>query len=94
MSLWRVSAAGVLLASSLAPYQCAREPDPNRRIEDEPSEAVHMLADRFKEAGDAEARATTLRYLIERYPTSRFANMARIELQEMGQPAPPAPPED
>lgn len=89
--LLRASSAVLLLALSVAPYQCAREPDPNRRIEDDPAEVVYKLADRFKTDGKAEARASTLKYLIERFPTSRYAKMARLELEEMGQ-TPPAPP--
>ncbi len=91
MALLRVSSAALLLALSAAPYQCAREPDPNRRIEDDPAEAVYKLADRFKAEGKAEARATTLKYLVERYPTSRFARMAQLELEEMGPSRPPPP---
>lgn len=93
MALLRASSAALLLALSVAPYQCAREPDPNRRIEDDPAEVVYKLAGRFKDEGKAEARATTLRYLVERFPTSRYAKTARLELEEMGQPLPP-PPED
>lgn len=91
MALLRVSSAALLLALSAAPYQCAREPDPNRRLEDDPAEAVYKLADRFKTEGKAEARTTTLKYLVERYPTSRFAGMARLELEAMGQALPPPP---
>jgi hypothetical protein len=91
MVLLRASAAAALLALSFAPYQCAREPDPNRRIEDDPAETVYKLADRFKAEGKAEARATTLKFLVERYPTSRYAKMARLELEEIGQPLPPPP---
>jgi hypothetical protein len=89
----RASSAALLLLLSAAPYQCAREPDPNRRIEDEPADVVYQLAERFKTEGKAEARATTLKYLVERFPSSRFAKVARHDLEEMGQPL-PAPPED
>lgn len=91
MALLRASTAALLVALSVAPYQCAREPDPSRRIEDEPAEVVYKLAERFRAEGKADARATTLRYLAERFPTSRFAGVARAELAEMGQPAPPPP---
>ncbi|MBK8259491.1 MAG: hypothetical protein IPK82_43395 [Polyangiaceae bacterium] len=82
-----------VLALSAAPYQCAKEPDPSRRMEDEPSDAVYRLAERFKTEGNTAARASTLRFIIERYPTSRHAKLAAAELAEMGQPV-PAPPAD
>ena len=88
MSGLRLSSGAFLLALSFAPYQCAREPDPNRRTEDDPAEAVYNLAERFKADGKTDARAATLRYLIERYPTSRRAKTAAVDLQEMGQPLP------
>jgi outer membrane protein assembly factor BamD (BamD/ComL family) len=89
----RLSQAALFLALSVAPYQCAREPDPSRRIEDEPADVVYQLAERFKQQGKTDARAATLKYLIERFPTSRFAKQASADLQEMGQPVPPAPPQ-
>src|SRR5262245_40785240 len=88
MSLLRASSAALLLALSFAPYQCAREPDPKRRMEEEPAEAVYKLTERFKAEGKADARATALRYIIERFPTSRYAKTAAVELGEMGQPVP------
>lgn len=90
MGSLRASSAALVVALSLAPYQCAREPDPNRRIEDDPAEAVYKLAERFKEQGKADARAGTLRYLVERYPTSRYAKAAADDLGAMGQPASPS----
>ena len=78
------------MALSFAPYQCAREPDPNRRMEDDPAEVVYLLAERFEAQGKTEARTATLKYLVERFPTSRFAKQAQIDLEEMGQ-APPSP---
>ena len=81
--------AAFALTFAFAPFQCAREPDPNRRIEDEPSEVVYRLAERFKAENKADARADTLKFLIERYPTSRFAKFATQDLAEMGQAPPP-----
>ncbi|MEZ4298560.1 MAG: hypothetical protein R3B70_26650 [Polyangiaceae bacterium] len=94
MLLSRAAAAAVLLTAATAPYQCAREPDPNRRIEDDPAEAIQKLADRLKSQGDTEGQVTALKFLIERYPTSRYAKAARLELEQMGQSVPPPPPED
>lgn len=72
----------LLLASSLylAPLQCGSAPDPDRRLEDSPEEALVGLADRFREQGDEAARTRTLQYLIEHYPSSREAERARLEL--------------
>ena len=73
----------VLCAAALgaAPLQCHRGPDdPELRTYETPPEALYDLADRFGEQGDAQARRTTLEYLVERYPNSRFAVMAKEEL--------------
>jgi outer membrane protein assembly factor BamD (BamD/ComL family) len=92
MGALRLSSVALFLALSTAPYQCAREPDPKRRTEEDPAEVIYNLAERFKADGKTEARAATLKYLVERFPTSRFTKAARAELEEMGQPAPaPSP---
>lgn len=89
MAALRFASGALVLALSLAPYQCAREPDPNRRIEEDPAEVVYQLAERFKTEGKPEARVATLRYLLEKFPTSRFSKQAQADLEELGQPAPP-----
>lgn len=71
--------AGVLAALA-APVQCERASDPELRREETPGEALHGLAERFAAEGNAAARRTTLTYLVERYPNSRFAPRAREEL--------------
>jgi TolA-binding protein len=38
------------------------------------------LAEQFRAQGDEAARTRTLEYLIERYPSSREAERARLEL--------------
>jgi hypothetical protein len=79
--------APLLFAAALgAPMQCARKPPPDQRIEDDPAEALYTLAEKFKAEGNAPARAETLRFLMSRYPTSRFTQAARVEL---GEPEPP-----
>jgi hypothetical protein len=78
----------VIAAVAQAPFQCASEVDPNRRMEEDPSEVLYSLAGRFKASGDQRAYAATLRYLIERYPSSRFAHMARGELDALGEGKP------
>lgn len=71
---------GLALAILLAPLQCGAPPDEHPRFEDHPAETLLQLADRFGEEGDDAARRRTLEYLIERYPSSRFAERARRSL--------------
>lgn len=73
------------LAAGQAPLQCAGDPSPETALEDEPGEALYGLAGRFREAGDDKAWRSTLAYLIERYPSSRFAARAQMDLEEAGQ---------
>jgi len=86
-------AAALLLASlagslALAPFQCARDPDPERAIAEEPGDALYRLAEQFREKGNKDARVATLRFLMVRYPSSRFAERARQELVELGEKVP------
>jgi outer membrane protein assembly factor BamD (BamD/ComL family) len=71
-----------------APLQCSREPDPELRKYETPPEALYDLAQRFKEKGDTSAWQDTLHYLVERYPSSRFAERAK---QDLGREASPSP---
>jgi TolA-binding protein len=73
-----------------APLQCSREPDPELRKYETPPDALYDLAQRFKAKGDTSAWRDTLRYLVERYPSSRFAERAKQDLG--GEPLPsPSP---
>ena len=74
----RSLALAALLA--LAPVQCGSSPRDRPEFEDSPAEALWDLSERFDDAGDDEARTRTLEYLIERYPSSRFAERARVTL--------------
>lgn len=65
-----------LTATTAAPFQCASDPDPNRRREDTAPEALWQLSEHFRERGDVDARLETLRVLRERYPRSRYARRA------------------
>lgn len=75
----------VIAAVAKAPFQCASEIDPNRRLYEDPSEVLYDLAERFKASGERRARVDTLRFLVERYPSSRFAGMARQDLEDLGE---------
>jgi outer membrane protein assembly factor BamD (BamD/ComL family) len=78
----RVSGVLVLMgALSSAPLQCTSEPDPSLAIEETPGEALYQLAQEFKRAGDHAAWHKTLEHLLRRYPSSRFAEMARLDLE-------------
>jgi TolA-binding protein len=78
----------LVAAVATAPFQCASETGPERRMYEDASEVLYDLAERFKASGDRQARVATLRYLAERYPTSRFAHMARMDLEALGEAQP------
>jgi hypothetical protein len=63
-----------------APLQCSREPEPELRRYETPPEALYDLATRFKARGEQRAYRDTLSYLVERFPSSRFAVRAKDEL--------------
>ncbi len=69
--------AACLLAS--APYQCASDTT-DRPVEDTAPQALWILSERFETEGNQPARETTLRQLINQYPSSRYAHRAREEL--------------
>lgn len=79
VALRSLGLACALLASK-APLQCSREPPPETRRYETPPDALYDLATRFKKKGDQRAYRETLRYLVERYPNSRFAMRAKDEL--------------
>ncbi|MDB4972346.1 MAG: hypothetical protein JWN48_687 [Myxococcaceae bacterium] len=71
-----------LLALSLtlwAPYQCGTEPN-ERPQEDSAPKALWQLSERFESEGNSAARETTLNQLVDRYPSSHYAEQARIAL--------------
>lgn len=87
-------AVPILLLSALlghAPLQCGSEPDPSKALEETPGEAIYKLAHEFRAQGDEAAWAATLQFLIENYPSSRFAEMAKVDLDEAGIARPTSP---
>jgi len=62
-----------------APYQCGKAPDRSVR-EETPGEALYGLAKKLRAEGDEQGYRTTLRYIVARYPSSRFAVAARADL--------------
>ncbi len=63
-----------------APLQCSSDPDPNRRLEDTPAEALWDLSEEFREAGDEDARRRTLETIVREYPGAREAQRAQLIL--------------
>lgn len=80
----RLATLLVLAALSNAPLQCASDPEPEMRRYETPGEALYELAARLESQGNQEGWKTTLGYLIERYPNSRFAARARDDLNQVG----------
>ena len=75
------------LSLAFAPYQCgAKERGPATQREETPAEALYGLAEEFRARGDEEAHRATLEYLVARYPSSRFAQAARMDLEELRPP--------
>jgi TolA-binding protein len=73
--------AAVVFAFALlyAPYQCGKAPERAVR-EETPGEALYALAQKMKAEGDERGYRTTLRYIVDRYPSSRYATTARSDL--------------
>jgi outer membrane protein assembly factor BamD (BamD/ComL family) len=84
----RLGVLSIAMASSfaIAPVQCAHDPDPNRRMEDEPGQALYELAQKFHDEGNERSRVETLEYIVKRYPSSRYANMAKLDLEQTKPP--------
>ena len=70
----------VAIGSTSAPLQCQSDPPREERRYERPPEALYDLAQRFREQGDAQAWQTTLEMIVERYPNSREAVMAKQDL--------------
>ena len=75
------SSAAVFFAGALlyAPYQCVSPPERSLR-EETPGEAVYGFAQKMKADGDENSYRSALRYIVARYPSSRYAAAARLEL--------------
>ena len=76
--------AGVSALLSTAPMQCGHTPDAELREDETPGDALWALAQKFHASHDAPAEAATLRYLVERYPASRWVGPAKDELARLG----------
>lgn len=63
-------------AAGTAPVQCGQSGD-DLRVEDDPGEALWMLATRFEQEGNHAAALETWRTIADRYPSNRHAAEAR-----------------
>jgi len=85
---WKTTFMGVAIMVPLllaAPVQCPAYQDPRREPVEQPAEAVYRSALRLRELGYRQAEEATLRHLISRYPQSRWAERARIDLSSRQQ---------
>lgn len=78
--------AALALLLMLAPLQCGAPPGEHPRYEDSPAQAVWDLSEKLDAMGDSAARRRALEFLIERYPSSRFAERARVILARESSP--------
>jgi hypothetical protein len=72
-----VVASAIALMAAHAPVQCTRSPDPDTRLEDQPGDALFALAEKFRAEGNTAAADSTLRYLVEKYPSDRHTPLAK-----------------
>ncbi len=72
------------LACSLAPLQCPHDTDAAHCWDDAPGDGLWDLAQKFRDGHDEPAARRTLEYLVERYPSSRYAPAAREQLAGAG----------
>lgn len=63
-----------------APMQCQSEPPPEQNRYEHPPEALYALSQRLRVAGEVKAWRITLETIVERYPNSRQAVMAKDDL--------------
>jgi hypothetical protein len=82
--LARAAIAALVLA--VAPLQCGHTPEAELREDETPGDALWQLGLKFHESNDVAAEIATLKYLVDRYPASRWESLAREELARLGAP--------
>lgn len=65
---------------ALAPMQCQSEPPAEQNRYEHPPEALYALSKRLRAEGEVKAWRITLETIVERYPNSREAVMAKDDL--------------
>lgn len=78
----RALGAGLLALALGAPLQCGSNSDPALRREDSAGDALWGLAQDFRAKGNEAAAKSTLKYLVEHYPSNRHVPAAKAELGE------------
>jgi hypothetical protein len=81
----RLAVAGLVAgAASIAPLQCAHDPDPTLRREDTAGDALWALSQKFETEHDTTSAKETLQYLVDTYPTNRHVADAKLEIARLG----------
>jgi outer membrane protein assembly factor BamD (BamD/ComL family) len=79
--IFRVLAAPLAaVAFAVAPLQCPHENDAAHCWDDAPGDGLWDLAQKFRDNHDDAAARRTLEFLVERYPSSRYAPAAREQI--------------
>ena len=80
-------------SAAFAPMQCQSEPPAEQHRYEHPPEALYALSKRLRAEGELKAWRITLETIVERYPNSREAVMAKDDLgrSDAGRAAEPAP---
>lgn len=65
---------------AIAPLQCPHESDAAHCWDDAPGDGLWDLAQKFRDAHDEAGARRTLQFLVDRYPSSRYAPAAREQL--------------
>ncbi len=68
------------LVSANAPMQCGRSHSGDDRMEDTAGDALWDLASACKKENDTSCENRALRFLVERYPSSRHTEEAKQRL--------------
>jgi outer membrane protein assembly factor BamD (BamD/ComL family) len=84
--LLRAAVVAVALAASgaTAPLQCGHTPEAELREDETPGDALWAVAQKLHDRHDLDGERTTLKYLVERYPASRWVSQAKDELAQLG----------
>jgi outer membrane protein assembly factor BamD (BamD/ComL family) len=85
------SLALAAVALALAPLQCPHQNDAAHCWDDAPGDGLWDLAQKFRADHDDAAARRTLEFLVERYPSSRYAPAAREELARSAEEGGAAP---
>lgn len=76
----RALVGSLAAALAVAPLQCPRETDAAHCWDDAPGDGLWDLAQKFRDRHDEAAARRTLEFLVDRYPSSRYASPAREQL--------------